>query len=57
MATRDMQYGNIMKSEKQENTIRDFLGPHFEEITAEREPFTLPSGEIILEALMEECAE
>ena len=57
MATRDMQYGNIMKSEKQENTIRDFLRPHFEEITAERESFTLPSGEIVLEVLMEECAE
>lgn len=31
--------------------------PHFEEITAEREPFTLPSGEILLEAPMEECTE
>lgn len=50
-------FGNIMKSEGQENIIRDFLRPHFEEITAEREPFTLPSGKIILEALMEECAE
>lgn len=50
-------FSNIMKSEGQENIIRDFLRPHFEEITAEREPFTLPSGEIILEALMEECTE
>lgn len=50
-------FSNIMRSEGQENIIRDFLRPHFEEITAEREPFTLPSGEIILEALMEECME
>lgn len=50
-------FSNIMKSERQENTIRDFLRPHFEKITAERESFTLPSGEIILEALMEECTE
>lgn len=50
-------FGNIIKAEKQENAIRDFLRPHFEEITAMREPFALPSGEIILESLMEECAE
>lgn len=50
-------FSNIMRSEGQENIIRDFLRPHFEEITAEREPFTLPSGEIILEALMEEYTE
>ena len=49
--------GNIIKAEKQENVIRDFLRSHFEEITAAREPFALPSGETILESLMEECVE
>ena len=37
--------------------IRDFLRPHFEEITTAREAFALPSGETILESLMEECVE
>ena len=50
-------FGNIIKADKQENVIRDFLRPHFEEITAARESFALPSGETILESLMEECVE
>lgn len=33
----------VVKSEQQEQTIRDFLQPRFEEITAKREHFVLPS--------------
>lgn len=50
-------FGNIIKAEEQENVIRDFLCSHFEEITSAREVFALPSGETILESLMEECVE
>jgi len=50
-------FGNIIKAEEQENVIRDFLCPHFEEITSAREVFALPSGETILESLMEEIVE
>lgn len=50
-------FGDIIKAENQENVIRNFLSPRFEEITAVRESFVLPSGETILESLMEECVE
>ena len=50
-------FGKIIKAEEQEKVIRDFLRPHFEEVTATREIFVLPSGETILESLMEECVE
>ena len=50
-------FGNIIRAEKQENVIRDFLCSHFEEITSAREVFALPSGETIFESLMEECVE
>lgn len=50
-------FADIIKSEQQENTIREFLSPHFETITGEREAFALPSGELILESLLEECVE
>ena len=50
-------FGNIIKAEEQEKVIRDFLCPHFEEITSAREVFALPSGETILESLMEEIVE
>lgn len=48
-------FGSIIKAEQQENVIRDFLKPHFEEITMKRASFALPSGEVILESIMEEC--
>ena len=48
-------FGSIIKAEQQENVIRDFLKPHFEEITMKRASFALPSGEEILESIMEEC--
>ena len=48
-------FGSLLKAERQEEMIRDFLKPHFEKIASEREPFALPSGEMMLEALMEEC--
>lgn len=50
-------FGSIIKAEEQETVIRDFLRPHFEQITTTREAFSLPSGETILESLMEECVE
>ena len=50
-------FGSIIKAEEQETVIRDFLRPHFEQITIAREVFSLPSGETILESLMEECVE
>lgn len=50
-------FGDIIKAENQEDVIRNFLSPRFEEITAVRESFVLPSGETILESLMEECVE
>ena len=50
-------FGNILKSEKQEDTIRDFLTPYFDAVINEREPFSLHSGETILEAMVEDCAE
>ena len=48
-------FSGLIKSERQEETIREHLTPRFEKITAEREAFSLPSSETILEALMEEC--
>ena len=50
-------FGNIIKAEEQENVIRDFLRSHFEEITSARKSFALPSGETILESLMEDIVE
>lgn len=50
-------FGSIMKAEQQETVIRDFLRPRIEVIAEEREAFALPSGETILESLMEECTE
>lgn len=50
-------FSNIIKAEEQENVIRDFLRPHFEEITSARKSFALPSGETILESLMEDIVE
>lgn len=47
-------FGEILKSEKQEETVRIFLVPHFEEVIGEREAFVLPSSEEILEALIDE---
>lgn len=48
-------FSGLTKSERQEETIREYVIPRFEKITAEREAFSLPSSETILEALMEEC--
>ena len=48
-------FGKILKSEQQEDTIREFLLPHFDAVVAEREPFALPSGEDIIEAIVEDC--
>lgn len=48
-------FSGLIKSERQEETIREYLTPRFEKITAEREAFSLPSSETIWEALMEEC--
>ena len=50
-----IEFSGLIKSERQEETIREYLTPRFEKITAEREAFSLPSSETILEALMEEC--
>ena len=50
-------FGEILKSEQQEETIRKFVSPYFEAVIAEREPFALPSGEAIIEALVEDCEE
>ena len=50
-------FGKILKSEQQEDTIREFLLPHFDAVVAEREPFALPSGEDIIEAIVEDCEE
>lgn len=50
-------FGKILKAEKQEETIRDFLTPYFDSVISEREPFALPSGETILEAMVEDCTE
>ena len=52
-----MVFGDIIKAENQEDVIRNFLNPRFEEITAARQTFALPSGETILESLLEECVE
>lgn len=48
-------FGKILKSEQQEATIREFLLPHFEAVVTEREPFALPTGEAIMEAIVEDC--
>ena len=50
-------FGKILKSEQQEDTIREFLLPHFDAVVSEREPFALPSGEDIIEAIVEDCEE
>ena len=50
-------FGKILKAEKQEETIRVFLTPYFDSVISEREPFALPSGETILEAMVEDCTE
>ena len=50
-----IEFSGLIKSERQEETIREYVIPRFEKITAEREAFSLPSSETILEALMEEC--
>lgn len=47
----------FLKAEKQEETIREFLRPYFEEIASQREYLALPDAETILEALTEECSE
>lgn len=44
---------NVVKSNQQEQTIRDFLQPRFEAITAEREHFALPSAMQVDAALTE----
>lgn len=44
-------FESILSNENQENTIRDFLTSYFEEITARRPKFTLPSNENILHAM------
>ena len=48
---------NDFKSENQETTIRQYLTPHFDEITAKRDCFLLPSSETILEAIVEEAVD
>lgn len=50
-------FGDILKAEKQEETIRNFLTPYFDAVINEREHFALPSSETILEAMVEDCAE
>lgn len=44
---------DVVKSEQQEQTIRDFLQPRFEAITAKRAPFALPSAMQVDAALTE----
>lgn len=43
----------VEAAEKQEETIRHFLSPHFDAVVTERKPFALPSAENILEAVAE----
>lgn len=50
-------FSNVIKSENQETTIRQYLTPHFDEITAKRDCFLLPSSETILEAIVEEAVD
>lgn len=50
-------FGEILKAEKQEETIRNFLTPYFDAVINEREHFALPSSETILEAMVEDCVE
>lgn len=49
-------FWGIFKADYQEETIRTFLVPHFNAIVEEREQFELPPSEVILEALVEDCA-
>ena len=44
---------DVVKSEQQEQTIRAFLQPRFEAITAKRAPFALPSSVQVDAALTE----
>ena len=48
-------FSTILKEENQEDLVRNFLTPHFDAVIDEREPFALPSSEIILEAMVEDC--
>lgn len=50
-------FSAILKEENQEDLVRNFLIPHFDVVIEEREFFTLPSGETILEAMVEDCIE
>lgn len=50
-------FEKILKSEQQEGAIREFLTPRFDAVVAEREPFFLPVGEDILEAIVEDYEE
>ena len=45
---------NTMKSDLQENTIREFLNPVFEKIVSERGEFILPNDEEISELVLDE---
>lgn len=50
-------FNSLLKSENQEELIRNFLSPHFNAVIEEREYFTLPSNETILESMLEDCVD
>ena len=47
-------FASIMQADKQEDVIRNFLSPRFDEIVNAREKFNLPNPVEIMEAIIEE---
>ena len=45
-------FDSLQKAPEQEQIIRSFLEPHFDAVISEREPFSLPSGDEIVEAVI-----
>lgn len=48
-------FTSMLKEDKQEKVVRDFLAPRFDKIVEARDKFTLPSADVIIESLVEEC--
>ncbi len=48
-------FQDILVSDTQEETIREFLEPHFESVVSTREKFALPSEEEIIAVVVEGC--
>ena len=45
-------FDSLQKAPEQEQIIRSFLEPHFDAVISERESFSLPSGDEIVEAVI-----